>query len=72
MDEVFSDPKAIEQLHKLQSFAPEEYAELRRGITVAKGLAYAGLAGVGLVLLGAIVVHYRNQTATRLPPAKTA
>lgn len=71
-EEALLDPKTVEQMHKLRDFAPEEYGKLRHDITVAKGLAYAGLAGVGLVILGAIVVHYRNQTATVVPPPKTA
>jgi hypothetical protein len=70
-EEAFLEPRSIELRHKLRDFAPDEYAEIRHDINVAKGLAYASLGVIGLVTLGAIVVHYRRSVGAPVIPAKT-
>jgi hypothetical protein len=69
-EEVFLNPQALEVRHKLRDFAPDEYAEIRHDINVAKGLAYASLGAIGLVAVGAIIVHYRRQVGAPVIPVK--
>lgn len=67
-EEALLDPKSVEELHKLRNFAPQEYGALERDIRTAKRVAWGSLAGVGLILLGAIAIHYRRQMAPPAPP----